>query len=64
MDWQPSASLELLRARAGLLARIRQFFADRSVLEVETPLLCGRGITDPSIEALLVERGASLEDPR
>ena len=64
MDWQPSASLELLRARAGLLARIRQFFADRSVLEVETPLLCGRGITDPSIEALLVERGASLEHPR
>ena len=34
------------------------------ILEVETPLLCSTGITDPSIEALLVERGASLAAPR
>lgn len=64
MDWQPSASLELLRARAGLLGRIRQFFADRAVLEVETPLLCRSGITDPAIEPLVVERGTSLRGPR
>lgn len=54
----------MLRARAALLARIRAFFAARDVLEVETPLLCAAGITDPSIEPLLVERGISLKQAR
>lgn len=64
MDWQPAASLALLRARAGLLARIRQFFAERDILEVETALLGSAGVTDPAIEPLVVERGASLHRPR
>ena len=54
----------MLRARAALLARIRAFFASRDILEVETPLLGGAGITDPSIEPLVVERGSSLKRPR
>lgn len=64
MQWQPGATLGLLRARAALLARIRQFFASREVLEVETPLLSSCGITDPVIEPLIVERGVSLAYPR
>lgn len=64
MDWQPSASLAALRARAELLARVRAFFATRGVLEVETPLLCSSGITDPAIEPLTVDRGDSLSSPR
>ena len=64
MNWRPSAEVAALRARANLLADIRGFFNDRGILEVETPLLCSTGITDPSIEALLVERGASLAAPR
>ncbi len=64
MDWQPAANLGMLRARAGLLGRIREFFAARDVLEVETPLLCRRGVTDPAVEALLVERGTSIDQPR
>ncbi len=64
MDWQPNASPEILRARADLLGRIRRFFAAREVLEVETPLLSSCGITDPSIEPLVVERGTSLKQPR
>lgn len=57
--WRPGADLRLLRARADLLATIRRFFTDRGVLEVETPLLCSAGITDPAIEPLVVREGSS-----
>ena len=60
MDWQPTATIEFIRARAALLGKLRQFFAVRDILEVETPLLCSSGITDPAIEPLIVERGVSL----
>jgi elongation factor P--(R)-beta-lysine ligase len=50
MDWQPSCSLELLRLRAQTLQKIRQFFAERNVLEVETPLMCGAIGTDPNLD--------------
>ena len=64
MHWQPAADLEQIRARAALLDRLRRFFAARDILEVETPLLCSRGVTDPALEHLLVERGLSLDDVR
>lgn len=52
MQWQPSISLEALHARATLLHRIRQFFADRKVLEVQTPLLAQASVTDPHIQSI------------
>jgi len=64
MPWRPSASLSALRARARLLASVRVFFADRNVLEVETPALCQAGVTDPSIEPLVVSAGVSVGAPR
>jgi lysyl-tRNA synthetase class 2 len=64
MSWQPGASLAHLRARAALLARLREFFAARGVLEVSTPLLCSSGITDPAIESFIVPSGTSLSAPR
>ena len=64
MDWRPSASLQVLRARAALLASVRDFFRQRNVLEVETPLLCSSGVTDPSLRPLTVQRGDSLSRPR
>src|SRR5690606_22875330 len=42
------AALDL---RARLHARVRTFFADRRVLEVETPILSAAGNTEPNIES-------------
>lgn len=47
--WRPSADLSTLRLRAELLAQIRGFFAERNVLEVETPALSAAAITDPQL---------------
>ncbi len=52
--WQPSASPETLAARARLVARIRRFFDERGLLEVETPALSAAAVTDPHIESLCV----------
>ncbi|MCF8809476.1 EF-P lysine aminoacylase GenX [Xanthomonas campestris pv. campestris] len=43
--------LEALRLRARLNALIRGFFAERAVLEVETPVLSAAGNTEPNIES-------------
>ena len=51
-NWAPSASLDVLRARAGMLARIRAFFAERGLLEVETPIASRAATTDPALECL------------
>lgn len=64
MSWQPAADLDMLRHRAALLQRVRDFFAERQVMEVETPLLCSAGVTDPAIEPMIVKRGRSLSGPR
>lgn len=45
-DWQPTASLPQLRQRAALIASIRQFFAQRNVLEVDTPAMSHATVTD------------------
>lgn len=48
----PSASLEVIRLRAQQLAWVRDFFARRQVLEVETPVLGRCGVTDPNIDSV------------
>jgi len=47
--WRPQCTLDSLRSRARLNAKIRAFFAVREVLEVETPLLAACGVTDPAL---------------
>ncbi|WP_018973206.1 EF-P lysine aminoacylase EpmA [Rudaea cellulosilytica] len=55
-----------LRLRARLYARVRSFFAERDVLEIETPILSAAGNTDPNIESFTtrfsghVDAGAPL----
>jgi len=56
-DWQPIASLANLKLRAELLAKLRQFFAARGVLEVDTPALSRAGATDRHIHSFRVEGG-------
>lgn len=62
--WEPSASIELLRQRAQLLAKIRCFFTERGYLEVETPIMARYGTTDVylnNIEALFRGKTYSLQ---
>jgi len=47
--WKPVAGSDALALRAKLLATIRSFFAARSVMEVETPLMSASGNSDPGI---------------
>ena len=50
--WKPTASIDALRLRCRLLNRIRLFFEDRGVLEVETPLLSAATVTDPHLSSM------------
>jgi lysyl-tRNA synthetase class 2 len=52
-DWRPSATLEVLRLRARMLAGIRAFFSARAVLEVETPALSAAATPDPALASLV-----------
>ena len=54
MGWRPSASLATLRQRSLLLRAARHFFAERGLLEVETPALVQRAVTDPHLENIHV----------
>lgn len=55
VDWRPGASLDALKLRARLNALIRTFFAERDVMEVETPVLSQAGNTDPNIASFSLE---------
>jgi len=58
--WQPLASKEMIHARASLLGNIRDFFAIRGVVEVETPLLSSACVTDPNLDSIETQfRGES-----
>lgn len=60
-DWRLSGGLDALRLRARLYATIRAFFAEREVLEVETPVLSVAGNTDPNIQSFHSEFSGRTE---
>lgn len=47
--WSPQATLVALEQRAKLFAAIRQFFAQKNVMEVDTPVLASAGVSDPHL---------------
>ncbi|MEM6639311.1 MAG: EF-P lysine aminoacylase EpmA [Pseudomonadota bacterium] len=49
--WRPSAGVAALKARAAMLRQIREFFFERGVLEVTTPVLSRYAISTPGIES-------------
>lgn len=50
-SWQPSASLVALRKRAQFIRQIREFFHQRAILEVETPILTQSTVTDVYLDS-------------
>jgi lysyl-tRNA synthetase class 2 len=49
------STFDAIRLRASLYATLRVFFAERGVLEVETPVLSRAGNTDPNIASFSLE---------
>ncbi|MBW8885508.1 MAG: EF-P lysine aminoacylase GenX, partial [Planctomycetia bacterium] len=62
-DFEPSASLTMLRRRAELLKKIRQFFDSRGFLEVETPVLSHDAVVDRHLDPLSVTLFADARRP-
>jgi len=53
--WGPTAGGEALRLRARVNAAVRAFFAERGVLEVETPVFSRGGNSEPNIAPFHLE---------
>ncbi|WP_455375678.1 EF-P lysine aminoacylase EpmA [Kaarinaea lacus] len=51
MTWQPKADLDTLRLRAAMYEKIREFFRQRQVMEVDTPILSVASTPDPNIDS-------------
>lgn len=53
MTWQPTLTWQNAQKRAVILQQIRQFFAERNVIEVETPALSQGTVTDVYLDAFV-----------
>lgn len=56
LHYEPTCDLQALRARAKMYSQIRQFFNERNVLEVETPVLSSAGVTDVHLASICAHR--------
>lgn len=51
-NYQPTCTLQTAQARAAMYVTIRQFFAERQVLEVQTPVMSQAGNTDIFLQSV------------
>lgn len=56
IHYQPTCDLKSMQARAHMYGQIREFFAERHVLEVETPILSQAGVTDVHLASIQAQR--------
>ena len=59
--WEPTGGMAALHARAGILSAIRRFFAERNLVEVQTPTLGRTSVSDVEIESLRTTGGELLQ---
>ncbi|MGB1201555.1 MAG: elongation factor P--(R)-beta-lysine ligase [Cognaticolwellia aestuarii] len=64
MSWQPTMEWKVAQQRAEILKMIRAFFAERDVVEVETPALSNNTITDIHLEAIVTDYHYSTSGSR
>lgn len=55
-SYQPTCSIEMLHQRAKMYRKIRTFFDDRGVIEVETPILSAAATTDVYLASVAAHR--------
>jgi lysyl-tRNA synthetase class 2 len=51
-QWQPGATMATLRQRSRVLAKLRDFFQQRQVMEVDVPLLSRATVNDHNIDSI------------
>ncbi|MCF9045227.1 EF-P lysine aminoacylase EpmA [Acinetobacter nectaris] len=56
LSYAPTCDMKALHARAKMYAQIRQFFNEREVLEVETPIISAAGVTDVHLASVTANR--------
>lgn len=54
-NWQPCISWEDAKLRCELIHKLRMFFYERDVIEVETPIMSSGTVTDPFLDAFTTQ---------
>jgi lysyl-tRNA synthetase class 2 len=63
-NWQPTATKKVLIKRARILKKIRAFFDQRQLMEVETPILSQAALTDPHLDSIRCTTGEIMKEKK
>jgi lysyl-tRNA synthetase class 2 len=62
-DWRPASGPDAAARRAAILHRVRDYFRQAGVLEVDTPALSPFTVSDPRIESFAITASRASPDP-